>query len=175
MQKFDVQIALERVQEARAAWGSANRDFQSAVDKIMGRLLHEAARNFMSVDEVVKASGMTRHRVRELMRKNNLNPRDGKRMLAKSAAKALNENAELLGINPFEMDLMSPLAYLPMGQELRQALTDKTTSKVTELPDDEPDPTLTLDWTRAWLLQAAPDFDRTEFMDHVERVVKAAL
>jgi hypothetical protein len=137
MQKFDVRFALEGVAEARAKWTAAKRQFDADVNKVMRRLLHEAAANYMSVEEVAQASGLGKTQVRSMMRLNGMDPRDGKTLLAETAAKALAENAELLGIPVHEMDLMSPLAYLPMGSELRQALQDKAVSQVTEL--DEPE------------------------------------
>jgi len=136
MKKFDVQIALEGVAEARKKWNTAKRDFDADLNKIMRTLLHEASANYMSPEEVARASGYKVAQVRSMMRLNGLNPRDGKRVLADSAAKALAENAELLGIPVHEMDLMSPLAYLPMGAQMRQELTDKTVARVTELPED---------------------------------------
>lgn len=137
MQKFDVQIALEGIHEARHKWGVAQREFQKNLDMVMSRLIHEAAANYMSVVEVSRVSGMTTHRVRGIMRQNGLNPHSNKTLLAEQAAKALAVNAELMGVKPHEMDLTSPLAYLPMGSELRQQLTDKTVSQVHEVPDDE--------------------------------------
>lgn len=135
MRKFDVQIALEGVREAREKWFFAQQRFNTDVDFVMTRLLHEAARNFMSVDEVARMSALTPKRVRELMRRAGLDPKSGKRLLAKQAAEALAQNSELLGIEPHEMDLTSPLAYLPMGSELKQKLTDARVHRVTELDD----------------------------------------
>lgn len=124
MELFGVQLELEAVRDARAAWNKAKRQFESDVDLIMARLLNEAAVNYMSVPQISKASGLTPTKVRALMRKHNLNPKRGKRALAAAAATALQENSALLGIEPHEMDLMSPLAYLPMGSELRQELSE---------------------------------------------------
>lgn len=135
MKKFDVQIALEGIHEARSKWGAAQAKFNADVEYVMARLLNEAAVNFMSAEEVAKASGLTVKRVRLMMRKHGLDPRKGKRLLAQHAAEALAENAALLGIEPHEMDLMSPLAYLPMGQEMRKFLETKTVSQVHELPE----------------------------------------
>jgi len=56
------------------------------------------------------------------MRLAGLNPKMGKTLLAESASKALTENAMLMGVDPEKMDLTSPLAYLPMGNELKQRL-----------------------------------------------------
>lgn len=122
MDKFGVQLALENIDEARTKWGSAQTEFTRAVNKMMGRLLHEAARNMMSAEDVARYSGMTVKRVRALMREHGLNPRDGRRMLADKAAKTLAENAALMGVDPLAMDLTSPLAYLPMGNEMRDSL-----------------------------------------------------
>lgn len=140
MQKFDVQIALEGVRDARGKWSRAQREFQTNVDKVLNRLIHEAAACYMSVEEFAKASGLSPKRVRDIMRHNGLSPSSGKTLLAKQAAEALATNSALLGIAPHEMDLMSPLAYLPMGTEMRQALTDKTVSGVTEVDEDDEGP-----------------------------------
>lgn len=133
MKKFDVVLALSKIREANALWTKQRLAFNSDVDDLLRRLLHEAAHNFMSVEEVSKASGFTPKRVRELMRRAGLNPKDGKRLLSKKAAEALANNSALLGIEPGEMDLMSPLAYLPMGEQLKRQL-HKTVSQVHELP-----------------------------------------
>lgn len=137
MNKFDVQIALEGVREARAKWAEANREFVSNVETVMARLLHEAAANYMSVNDVAKISGLNKHRVRTMMKMNNLDPTAGKTLLHDKAAKALSENAELLGVQPHEMDLTSPLAYLPMGNELRKFLETEAVQGVKELPEDD--------------------------------------
>ena len=133
MQKFDVVIALEGVREAKAEWAKAVTKFNADVEYVMARLLHEAARNYMSAEEVAKASGFTVKRVRTLMRAAGLDPRSGKTLLAKKAAEALADNAALLGIEPHEMDLMSPLAYLPMGEKMRRELQERSVSQVTEM------------------------------------------
>lgn len=142
MRKFDVQIALEGIREAQGKWQKAVLTFNSDVDYAITRLLHEAAVNYMSVDQVAHASGMTAKRVRLLMRKAGLDPKSGKRLLAKQAAEALAENSALLGIEPHEMDLTSPLAYLPMGSELKQQLLDARVARVTELPGEETETSL---------------------------------
>lgn len=136
MKKFDVVIALEGVREAKAEWAKAQTKFNSDVTAVMTRLLHEGARNFMSAEEIARASGHTTKRIRQMMRDIGLNPRDGKTVLSKNAAEALNNNAALLGIEPHEMDLMSPLAYLPMGEQMKRKLQDRAVSQVTELPDE---------------------------------------
>lgn len=134
MKKFEVQVALEAVAEARSAWGAANRKFQSDLDGVMARLLNEAARNYMSITEVAKAAGLTTARVRSEMRKVGLNPKNGRTLLAKTASEALSNNAALLGIEPHEMDLTSPLAYLPMGSQMKAFL--ETERAEIEAPED---------------------------------------
>jgi hypothetical protein len=136
MRKFDVQIALEAVAEARHKWGAAQREFQTGMDKVLDRLIHEAVANFMSVEEFARYSGLSPKRVRDIMRRNHLTPKSGKTLLAKTAATALESNAALMGIAPHEMDLLSPLAYLPMGKQLKRELQNQTVSQVHEL--DEP-------------------------------------
>lgn len=137
MLKFEVQVALEKVREARAEWAAGSREFRDGVDKVMSVLLHEAARNRMSVHDVAHSSGLTNSQVRDKMRAIGLNPRDGKTLLADHAAKALAENAELLGVNVDAMDLLSPLAYMPMGNQLRNELQSAAVRGVVELELDE--------------------------------------
>jgi hypothetical protein len=136
---FDVQIALEGIAEARAKWDMAFRKFNADVEYLMARLLNEAAVNHMSVEQVAKASGLPAKRVRALMRDHGLNPKQGKRLLANHAATALTENAALLGIEPHEMDLTSPLAYLPMGSDLRRILETEAGKGVKE---EDPTPAI---------------------------------
>lgn len=135
MEKHDVQKSLAQIGLAERQWKQAQRKFNADVALMMKRLLHEAARNRMSVEEVARFSGMSPRRVRTLMRLHGLDPRSGKNLLAETAAKALNENAALLGVKPDEIDLMSPLAYLPMGEQMRRELQEKTVSKVVELDE----------------------------------------
>lgn len=135
MKKLDVIVQLEKVHEAKAQWAKAQMDFNTSIEYMMARLLREAAVNYMSPEEVARASGFTTKRVRQLMRDAGLNPRDGKTMLSKRASEALAENAALMGIEPSEMDLMSPLAYLPMGSKMKRELQDLTVSQVTEIPE----------------------------------------
>ena len=37
------------------------------------------------------------------------------------------------------------------------------------------DPTITTSWMRQWLMQAPDDFDRAQFMDHVESILAARM
>lgn len=117
-----VKKGLIAVREARAEFAKRQTSFTANVDTVMTRLLYEAARNKMSPDQVARLSGLTPKRIRTLMRQRGLDPRMGKRMLSAAAAEALHENAALLSVEPHEIDLMSPLAYLPMGSDLRRAL-----------------------------------------------------
>lgn len=158
MQKFDVQIALEGIAEAKAEWATAITKFNADVEAVMQRLLHGAAVNYMSAEEVAKASGLTIKRVRVLMREAGLNPRDGKRLLAKKAAETLAENAALLGIEPHEMDLMSPLAYLPMGESLKKFLETEAMRGVKELPEDRLDEYPSAEDLAAKLSDAGPEY-----------------
>lgn len=122
MKTDEVTAALGVVAEAKAEWTKARAKFDSDVALVMARLLNEAALNMMTAQQISKASGLTVKRVRQLMRDHGLNPKVGRRELAKHAAEALQENSSLLGIEPHEMDLMSPLAYLPMGSEMRKRI-----------------------------------------------------
>lgn len=125
MDKFVVLLHLEALREDNAKWAEANVRHNADVAYVMKRLLLEAVNNRMSVDEVAKAAGITAKRVRMMMRDAGLDPKSSKVLLSKQAAEALAENAALLAIEPQDMDLMSPLAYLPMGREMRERLTSQ--------------------------------------------------
>lgn len=129
MHKFEVTLALEAVRDARKEWGQATAKFNSEVEVLMARLLNEAAVQKMSVAEVARDLGTSEAKVRAAMRRHGLNPKAGRNLLAKKAAETLSENAALLGVEPHEFDLTSPLAYLPMGAGLRKFLE---TSKMDE-------------------------------------------
>lgn len=135
MKQYEVTATLNRIREARTKIAEANRDINTQAARSMRRLLFEAAMNRMSVDEVAKASGYTKVRIRAMMRKEGIDPRWSKTLLERHAATALAENAELLGIDPVDMDLMSPLAYLPAGEQLRKAVDTTAQRGVTELTE----------------------------------------
>lgn len=118
MDKFTVQLHLGHLAEGRAALNTAIKNFNDEFDRAMRLLLHEAARNYMSPQEVGKLAGMSTAAVKVKMKKFGLNPASGKTLLSKHAAKVLATNAEVMGINPRDIDLMSPLAYLPAGSFL---------------------------------------------------------
>jgi hypothetical protein len=121
MDKFGIELALETLREAKMTWQQAFRDFSQAYEKAVLRLIHEAMINNLSVEQFALWSGLTPKRVRFIMRRNGLDPKRGSRFLANAAAIALQRNAELMGIEPNQIDLMSPLAYLPGGDQLRRA------------------------------------------------------
>lgn len=122
--KFDVEMALARAGECRSEWVEAHRQYRATMAAVMHRLLHEAAINRMSVDDVSRLTGITRSEVRSMMKAAGLNPRKGKSLLSKEAAAAVQANAEILGVEPFEVDLTSPLAYLPMGEAMKARIIE---------------------------------------------------
>ena len=135
MKREEVSAALDNVRLADAAWIKARAEFNTGLTYVMQRLLHEAAHNFMSVEDIAHACGWSVKRVRTTMRSIGLDSRDGVRLLSRKAAEALANNTALMGIEPSEMDLMSPLAYLPMGDKMKRDLQAKTVSQVTEIPE----------------------------------------
>jgi hypothetical protein len=130
MKKLEVVAYLMQIKEARETFAKVQTKFASDVDAMMNRLIHEGARNYMSAEEIARAAGMPVKRIRAFMRSNGLAPSDSKTLLSKKAAEALSNNAALLGIEPSEMDLMSPLAYLPMGEKMKRQLQDSAVSQV---------------------------------------------
>lgn len=137
MEPVEIFKGLRSVAKNRSEWVTAKRMFEKEAERVTKRLILEAAQNNMSVDQVATALNMPRRRIREKMRSYGVDPKLSRALLADSAAKALHENAALLGIDPSEMDLMSPLAYLPMGSELRRKLAEAPSMHgVKELPGD---------------------------------------
>ena len=137
MNKFDVEMGLGRLADQRLAWSRAHREFNEALTLTLHRLIHEATRNMMSINEVARAANLPTKRVRTIMREMGLNPNSPRSLLAEQSAKALAENAALLGVEPNQIDLTSPLAYLPMGSQMKQQLVDASVARVTELPEGD--------------------------------------
>lgn len=139
MNKFDVEMQMHKLADQQEAWHHAHRGFRDAYRALRLRLVLEGLRLYMSVEDVAKMLEVSQRDVRDDMRRAHLNPKRSKTMLAKSAADALNGNASLLGIEPGQVDLLSPLAYLPMGDRMRRELQDQTLSEVTDIPEPEED------------------------------------
>lgn len=135
MKMNDVISGLEQMRAAREAWGKGRTEFFAGYDLLFSRYIYEACANFMSAHDVANALGVSPRTVRERMRVLGLDPKGGKRALNAKASEAMVENAALMGIDPKDMDLTSPLAYLPMGSELRQKLQWQTLSRVKEFPE----------------------------------------
>lgn len=135
MNKTGIITALTHAREAREKWGTARAEFFSAYETVLTRLLHEACANFMGDTEIARHLGVSPASVRKMMRARGLTGRS-QNVLSKTAAEALANNAALLGIEPAEMDLMSPLAYLPMGSEMRKQIAANAVSQVRSLEED---------------------------------------
>lgn len=109
------------LRSARQAWQREKEKFESQQAAVLTSLILRAIEQRMSVEQVSVYTGATKREVRSIMRSNGLDPKAGKGFIAAAAAEALHNNAYLLGIDPSEMDLMSPLAYLPAGSLLKKA------------------------------------------------------
>lgn len=133
MNKPQIIAALDKVRRAKEAHADRITEYNSGLNAVMRRLLHEAMAARMSPEDVAVLSGFTAKQVRARMRNIGLSPSNGKTVLSQMAAEALANNAALMGIEPAEMDLMSPLAYLPMGEQMRRQLQDQTVSQVHEV------------------------------------------
>lgn len=150
MEKFVVQLNLEHVRDARAKFNEAAKQFGADVDEAMKRLIHESAAQMMSAQEVAKHSGFSTAQIKARMKALDLNPTKGKRLLSKHAAAVLASNAELMGVKPTEIDLMSPLAYLPAGNVSAFLETQVRPDIDESLAEDEP-----IQWHRSEVLMEA--------------------
>lgn len=177
MKLFEIQMTMQRIREARAEWSAKHREVNEVAARSMRRLLHEAIAQRMSVEDVAKYSGYTKARIRQMMRGMDLEPRWSKTMLAKTAAEALRTNAELLGIDPVDMDLMSPLAYLPAGSQLRSALDSEAVRGVTEVPEIEVDPSELTEEEREVIAECVARFGATngDLYPVVQSMIRARL
>lgn len=115
---------FEKAREAKEEMDRVVLDFNAQWDTFMSRVLYEALAQRMSVAQIAAACGVSERVIRAMLRDRGLNPNSSKRTLAGQAADALHANAALLGIEPREMNLMSPLAYLPMGEKMRKELEE---------------------------------------------------
>ncbi len=136
MNDDEIETALTAVNKARSAWDTARAKFESDVQYMMSRLINEAVAQYMSAEDIARYSGFTTKRVRLFMRIQRLDPTRGKRTLAKTAADTLRTNALIMGVEPKDMDLTSPLAYLPMGKKMREEFleTEAVRQGVHEMP-----------------------------------------
>lgn len=133
MKMLTVVAGLEKMREAREAWGKGRTEFFAAYDILLRRYIYEGCANYMGANQIAGALGVSPRTIRTKMRSMGLDPKGGKRTLNATASEAMLENAALMGIEPSEMDLTSPLAYLPMGSQLRQQLQDQSLARVTEV------------------------------------------
>lgn len=117
-----IEEAFKRINEARHELDLAKARTEAEIERVVTRLIHECLAKRMSPGHIAKMAGWHVNEVRAAMRSRGIEPKRGKSVLAKQSASALIDNAHLLGIEPEEMDLTSPLAYLPMGKELREFL-----------------------------------------------------
>lgn len=139
MEKFEIDINLEHIAASRKKWNDASRQFGEAVDKALTRLIHEAAAQRLSIQYVAGKAGFTAGQIKSRMKAMGLNPTTGKTLLSKQAAAVLESNAEIMGIQPHEIDLMSPLAYLPAGSLLKETVPSVHDVSDLEFPETDYD------------------------------------
>jgi hypothetical protein len=127
-----------RVYSAADSEGKAKiATFRKQMNAVLTRLIYEGAMNYMSAKDMAAELGLSPSAMRNALRRSGLPGRVNRRLLADAAAKALKSNAEALGVKPWQVDLMSPLAYLPMGAALRESIRDQAVHTVTEFPETE--------------------------------------
>lgn len=139
MKMLEVESMLKDLRKAREAWGKGRTEFFAGYDWVLTRLIHQGVVNYMGANQIAAALGVSPKTIRAKMRQIGLDPRGGKRVLNARASEAIIENASIMGIEPEDMDLTSPLAYLPMGEQMRKAYQDKTLARVTGFPETDRD------------------------------------
>lgn len=122
MNRRETEEALSRVAELRSDAQRRINEFSTAYNTAFGRLLHEAAFNWMTPEDVARLTGLPPRMVRAKMRQQGLNPKTPAAVLSKQAGAALAENARRLGVDPHDINLMSPLAYLPGGDDIQSVI-----------------------------------------------------
>lgn len=136
MNKPEIIELMNRMRNANARFDALRKAHNADEVAALKRLVLEGAAQYMSAEQMAEETGATVRRIRIVMRVLNLDPRRKPSVLSKHAATVLEENATLLGIEPAEMDFMSPLAYLPMGEEMRKQINAQAAQGVTEIEDD---------------------------------------
>jgi len=180
MKMTDVLEGLRQMREAREAWGRGRTEFFAAYDIMLTRYMYEAFANSMSVEHIANALNVTPKTIRTKMRSLNLDPRAGVRALNKAASQAMLDNAALMGIDPRDMDLTSPLAYLPMGSDLRRKLDEQRLKAAEpEFPETEVE-RLTAVFKAAWherdaYWRAAEGTDAESESDRTQAGIRAVL
>ncbi len=134
MNRGEVIEALEAVRDAHVAWRKAKKEYELRLTSTMKRLVHEAARATVSVDEMALYSGLSKTRIRAMMRQAGINPHRGKALLSRQSAEVLRTNAGVMGVDPSEINLNTLLAYLPAGSLFLETVS---VSEVTEIPEGE--------------------------------------
>lgn len=137
MNRAEIVKAFNQIRDTRRQWREGVKEFEASTKPLLSRLLHEALVYYMSLNDIGEMAGLTPRQVRLLLKVNDLDPWSSKTLLSKKAAEALTTNAALMGVNPNEMDLMSPLAYLPMGSQMRADIAARGVSQVHEIPQDD--------------------------------------
>lgn len=137
MKTHEITASLREVGAAVRTWRRAYREFNEQKDRVLKHLLMEAAFQRMSLDEAALAADLPLAGLRPIAKEMELNTKRGRSLLTRQAAETLAANAAFLGVDQTEMDLMSPLAYLPMGSGLRQFLETEATQGVAAKMDDD--------------------------------------
>lgn len=124
MTPYGATLHLNVLRDANQQWVEANRKHQEDVEALLWRLIPEAIVARMSINQVADAAGITTRKVRRYLHEMGVDTRHGKGLMAHQAAEVLANNAELLGVRPQDVDLMSPLMYLPAGESLRKKVME---------------------------------------------------
>ena len=127
MRREHIRATFEKINEAHHQWKTEQGKMRAEADRVLTRLLNECLAKRMSPEHIAEMAGWPVRDVRSAMRARGIDPKAGKGVLSKQSASALIDNANLLGVEPEEMDLTSPLAYLPMGSQLREFLETEDT------------------------------------------------
>lgn len=133
MNEREVRDALKKIRAADRKWREEKKKFDLSVNRVMYRLIHEAAENRMSMSVVANLAGKTPNQMRILMKMAGLDQTPLRTLLPKESAEVLRKNADALGIDPKDIDLLSPLAYLPSGTRVKSV----GVSGITEIPEDD--------------------------------------
>ncbi len=119
MTHHEVTAALEHLRAAESEWLTARAKYNSDSEALLSALLLRGLEVRLSPEDIGRASGIGATAMRRRVRALGLNTRRGAAALSREASETLRENAALLGIAPEDVDLLSPLAYLPAGPALR--------------------------------------------------------
>lgn len=115
----EVLSALSDIGTAQLEFHRVAKRYEAERDRALLPLVLEGARLRLSAKRMAAYAGVTQGRIKSILRRTGIDGRNIS-MVAEQTEKVLEHNAALLDVDITQIDLMSPLAYIPAGPGLRR-------------------------------------------------------